>query len=346
ERRAGPSVKRTKETLTISSLNMKGKAVTGNVLPLNKWQGLNKVIRERHIGILALQETHLTEPDVESLTRMYPNIRVFSSRNETHPNREGVAFVINRQMTHADGVTLTEIIPGRAILLRIPWHGSMILQVLNIYAPNSPADNTNFWNTLPRPDIVLGDFNLVEDAIDRIPCHADADAPVEALNAFMHGFHLHDGWRSSNPMSKAFTFVPPNNAYQSRLDRIYTTHRIYQNALNWTISDSSIPTDHNLVSVQIIDADAPFIGQGRRTLPLALMRDKKFMTGAAKIMKKYLPLIRNSRLQQTATHNPQTLMKESKNELTNLAHEQAIVAVPQLRKTIARLEKDLQDTLN
>ena len=68
-----------------------------------------------------------------------------------------------------------ELVPGRALLAKVPWHGDLLLTVLNIYAPNNHAESEIFFKnlklqfetkTLPLPDLMMGDFNLVEDAID------------------------------------------------------------------------------------------------------------------------------------------------------------------------------------
>lgn len=87
----------------------------------------------------------------------------------------GVALVLNRATTNVDDTQFTEIKPGHAIMITTKWHGTEALTILNIYAPNSPAHHPAFWEhitheiahrRLPKPDIVLGDFNLVEDTID------------------------------------------------------------------------------------------------------------------------------------------------------------------------------------
>ena len=68
-----------------------------------------------------------------------------------------------------------------------------MLTIPNVYAPNSPPDNKNFWNELdqafntnpfPYLDILLGDFNVVEDAIDRLPSRNDNANTRNALFNF------------------------------------------------------------------------------------------------------------------------------------------------------------------
>jgi len=123
-------------------------------------------------------------------------------------NAQGVAIVLNRELTNIHGIQQQDIIPGRAILLTLPWHSTLTLTVLNIYAPNAHNENRAFWETLqemwetknlPFPDIMLGDFNIVEDALDRLPSHSDPAGPVSGLDNFRARLHLQDGWRNTNP---------------------------------------------------------------------------------------------------------------------------------------------------
>lgn len=126
------------------------------------------------VKVLALQETHLTERLVNSLHK-YLGRRLeilYSAPPERSTSAQGVAFVLNKDKTNIKDAKLTEITPGRAILLTLPWHKTLVVTILNIYAPNSPSENAKFWQDLDRrwmemhleePDIMLGDFNMVED---------------------------------------------------------------------------------------------------------------------------------------------------------------------------------------
>ena len=75
------------------------------------------------------------------------------------------------------------------MLVSIPWHCNTEINILVIYAPNSVNENQQFWSsiqskleTLPPPDIMLGDFNFVEDALNRLPSRSD-DAVI--TNSFI-----------------------------------------------------------------------------------------------------------------------------------------------------------------
>lgn len=62
---------------------------------------------------------------------------------------------------------------------------------MNTYALNNYEQNKTFWRNLkdfwsqksnrPKPQIFLGDMNLVEDVLDRMPVHEDNQAAVSAI---------------------------------------------------------------------------------------------------------------------------------------------------------------------
>lgn len=87
-----------------------------------------------------------------------------------------VAIVQNKLLMNISGMKSHELVPGRAILTFIPWLKETSLKVLAVYARNEPQTNQYFWESIQsrmrsllRPDIMLGDFNVVEDALDRLP---------------------------------------------------------------------------------------------------------------------------------------------------------------------------------
>ncbi|KAF8209186.1 hypothetical protein K438DRAFT_1960920 [Mycena galopus ATCC 62051] len=159
-------------------------------------------------------------------------LKLFTTLDPDHPNSAGVTLVLNKDITNIEGVETWEIIPGRALLAKIPWYGEITLTVLAIYAPSGDMKlNKEFWDeltriwttqNLPVPDTVLGDMNIVEDAIDRLPHHLDDEAAVSALANFKYLLGLKDGWRMMNPDEKVYTYTHNNGAH-SRIDRANTT---------------------------------------------------------------------------------------------------------------------------
>ena len=92
----------------------------------------------------------------------------------------------------------------------LPWQGDSVVNILAVYAPNVAQENTTFWSALsdkweagglPIPDVMLGDFNVVEEAIDCLPPHQDNAQGVSKLVGFKSMHTLQDSWRHCNPTS-------------------------------------------------------------------------------------------------------------------------------------------------
>ena len=162
-------------------------------------------MREYKTNLLAVQEMHLTQEDVDNIHDLYgTRLKVIFSQGDNH-RAAGVAIVINKERSMSTAIEEFEIIPGRALLACIPWHGDLLLTILNVYAPNGPAENETFWKELkqkfatenpPRPDLMMGDFNKVEDAVDQLPAHLDHTGATQALHELRSMPHLKDGWRA------------------------------------------------------------------------------------------------------------------------------------------------------
>jgi exonuclease III len=267
--------KNTRATLKIASLNMRGR-------DLDKWNHINQMIRDNKIGILAVQEAHLDESRVTWLEELFPKrIKIYHTADPSTPNARGVAIVLNKELTNIAGVTTQEIVPGRAIPLQTNWHAESKLTVLAIYAPNIAMENRDFWRNLhdmwqtrnlPKPDILLGDFNLVEDDVDRLPSHSDNTEATEALDNFKASLQLLDGWRKTHPATRSYSYMQKSSGSQSRIDRIYVTRPIFKYSYDWSIHLTGISTDHKLVSTLIANPTLPFIGKGRWMIPVRLLK--------------------------------------------------------------------------
>ena len=61
------------------------------------------------------------------------------------------------------------------------------------------------------PDILLGDFNMVEEAQDCLPPHPDPNNTTNALMELKASASLIDGWRRANPHPEHdYTFEQPS----------------------------------------------------------------------------------------------------------------------------------------
>ena len=107
--------------------------------------------------------------------------------------------------------------PGRAIVVSIDWHRGQRLSILAVYAPNDHAKNREFWvnirNTLerradiPRPQVLMGDLNMVDSELDRFPAGLDnllgADMSAE-FRVLLTWLKLVDGWNIQTSFHNLF----------------------------------------------------------------------------------------------------------------------------------------------
>ncbi|KAJ7161824.1 Endonuclease/exonuclease/phosphatase [Mycena crocata] len=309
----------------------------------NKWNHVNQVVREKRLGILVVQEAHMTEERRSDVEKLFSKrLKLFTSADPENPTgKGGITVVLNRQLTNTNGVKKWEIIPGRAMLMQTNWHRGEMVTFLAIYAPNNPDENRNFWLKIeewfadnpraPKPNILAGDFNLVEDAIDRLPMHDDNQAAVDALDELLTSFGLYDGWRETFPTTKAFTFHQNIvNGSQSRIDRIYISENMFVTAREWKIEAVGIPTDHKMVSVQIAHESAPNIGKKRWSMPKNLFKDKILTKAIKESGIAALDKISNLTGPRSTENNAQTIWASFKIEITQVAKAREKTIVPRI----------------
>ncbi|KIM54244.1 hypothetical protein SCLCIDRAFT_17748 [Scleroderma citrinum Foug A] len=222
--------------------------------PISKWSAISKTMRENKIGLLALQETHLSDQLAEQASNLYQ--RRLSITNSPHPNNltgsAGIAFVINKELVKAEDVITHVLIPGRVMYILLKWHHTSTLNAINKWADLH----------LPKPDLLLGDFNLTEDLIDRAPARHKNDRAVTALR------------ECRQALKCAFTFTTHGHT-MSRIDRIYAKEDLEDNLIDWTHDAPGIPTNHKMVTVRLALTNSPLIGKDRWSWPLGLLHDKE-----------------------------------------------------------------------
>ncbi|KAH9926011.1 Endonuclease/exonuclease/phosphatase, partial [Fomitopsis serialis] len=314
---------------------------------------INQLLREDRIGILCLQETHLNDSDVQNIENIYGRrITIHNSSSTSATSSQGVATILNRELVDTAGTQFTEIIPGRATLLRTHWHANKHLTIMNVYAPNPPQDNAAFWQQLLqmvengklcKPDLLVGDFNIVEEAIDRIPAKEDSPTAVQNLRSLLRCLNLFDGWRLSEPSKKDFTFPQRGSASRSRLDRIYATNELIMSSQEWSIKTTGVQTDHRLICAHLSTRSAPYIGRGRWNLPSHLLDDDEFKKSAAELGTATIKLMKSTtHLDGNDFPSPiQILHSRFKNDLRELAKRVQKERSPKIRSEINRLSMHL-----
>ncbi|KAF5375513.1 hypothetical protein D9615_009166 [Tricholomella constricta] len=340
--------------LGIGTLNIKG---GGSLSSRGKWLHLWQIMREQGIDVLTVQEAHLDNARKDTVQQTCDEyVHIMHSWNGVDPNSDGIAFVLNKRTTRWKEAKMTELIPGRAAYLHMPWHGENETKILGVYAPNSPNENANFWSTLEtewhnglytKPDIILGDTNFVEDSLDRMPGRNPPPAPAEALGKLKTHFGLVDGWRQTNPSTRKFTFRTERGDSQSRLDRIYIKEDLMRYTHQWEIARTGLSTDHKLVSVRLLNPTAPYLGKGRYSISNALLQHKKLFNQILELGEKFQSRMTElQNIPRDHENNPQREHKKFKEQVVNAVRTYAKTAMPKIRKNIENLEKNMQDLLN
>ncbi|EPS99149.1 hypothetical protein FOMPIDRAFT_1031055 [Fomitopsis schrenkii] len=332
-------------SLLLGSLNISGR---GNLRSAtSKWGSINQLLREQRIGVLMVQETHLTEEDAALIQELYGRrIHIINSPDPTSPlTARGVAFVLNRELVDTSELKVTEVVKGRAIMMKMKWHAGSAITLLNVYAPNQPAENGAFWTRLElditrgrlaKPDVIAGDFNLVEEAVDRLPMKSSPDAPLLALKSLTRSTNMNDGWRLTNPAAKEYSFPQRGGPARSRIDRVYVTDDLFARSLVWNISTTGVPTDHCLITARVTAAQAPYIGRGRWTMPTHLLSDQVFIKLVATLGEAKLrdAVACSKRETRSPANNPQLVLKRFKDEARALARRRLKTKIPKLRAEI------------
>ncbi len=351
-----------KSAIQLASLNMNG---FGNLIrdhPGNKWGRIYRVMSEHRIGILLLQETHLTAERTAAIHKMFAKkIRIFSSEHPEAPTqRDGVAVVLNSRYISTSDATAIEVVPGKAIQVSVSCQGGDRKHILCVYAPTSDGvpERTRFFNNVrryyeehplcPKPQLLAGDFNNVEDSLDRLPITDGPDQSISALDdlKLSLGLMLADGWRLTYPNTREYTFHRGSGkaAVFSRLDRIYVTPQLFDNAREWRICEAGVKTDHSLILVQLTPENAPVVGEGRPTFPLSLIKDKKLSRDLKAcgegVMRELAEL--EAAGTRTADANPQRILCRFKAAAMKLARTREKEVIPRLVAEIREREKALR----
>ncbi|KAJ3750862.1 Endonuclease/exonuclease/phosphatase, partial [Lentinula detonsa] len=344
--------------LRLATLNIRGFGNPSVFHQDNKWQHIRRLISTRKIAILALQETHLSTERIETINCHFgKSLIVIGSPDPENPTgKSGVAIVLNTELFRPERIKKNVIVPGRALMVQLD-HGPSSMNILAIYAPNvsgsDGAENAEFWRIIKdhlpstKPEIMLGDCNITEAGmIDRLPAHDDPEEACVALDELKQRLQIRDGWRTTFPNEKRFTYLQSATGSQSRLDRIYATDKIIETAREWEIGTTGIPNlDHCIASVQITNEHAPWLGRGRWRIPDYVVEDKDFLTFAqeqGELAQKELEETQT----RTSHQNPQRIWHQYKQKLIQKARARAHQIIPGLQRKINATELDLSRTLN
>jgi ribonuclease HI/exonuclease III len=347
---------RTKRAATkIASLNIKGYGTTLRAESENtehKWFHVNQIMKLKKISILAVQETHLTDARRAELETVFPKLKIYMSAHPDHPTRRGgIAIVINKTLIREELSSETTVVRGRALELNTTLHRGTKLRVLAVYAPNDPTENAEFWTEIRNYyngksyslDMMVGDTNMVEDAIDRLPAHLDSFPQVNAMAELKNDLGLVDGWRQTFPKKREFTFTQNNSHSHSRIDRIYIAPDIFETTRDWRNEPSGIPgADHDMIAVQVVDTESPEIGKGRWSMPHYLTADKILIDKVRCLGVEMVKKMENISV-RSENNNPQNIYRVWKSKIKDEAIKRSLQMVPKLQTELNQVENEIKE---
>jgi exonuclease III len=261
------------------------------------------MMTKKTLGILLLQETHLDQAAALRLATLYPGLGF-----EAHCSADGSAGVMTvirkdlvswagSQRRYSDN-------DGRLLVCSVCVGGQEII-VGNLYAPaNELRRREWFQHEMEQADdmrrdwgldVVGGDWNFVEDSLDRETPRFVSVADTLLVNSFRlawapTGEELIDGWRSRYPDVRLYTHL--NNAHRAnlsggmtRIDRLYVRGDWLDSVTQWSITKAHVSTDHNAVGLQLRLATGGIPrGPGRFRIPMTLIVDPLHVTCALDII--------------------------------------------------------------
>ncbi|KAJ3716676.1 hypothetical protein C8R42DRAFT_588394, partial [Lentinula raphanica] len=358
DRQTGVCAKNTKASIKIAALNIKGHGSTNPDHQNNKWGGIEAMMLRQKISMLIVGEAHLDANRRAEIESRHLELKILYSRLEHTPNAAGVAVVLHKKLANTKGIQIHEIVAGHAMIIESTYHADTKISILAIYAPNRDnTSNAGFWKSISdffgrnphirKPDFMLGDMNMVEEAIDRLPPRMECSSIMDAFDDLKLTLQLEDGWRNTYPTRLEYTFSQERTGYEprhARLDRIYTKASCAERCSSWEITQTNIKTDHKMVSVRYTSEDAPDIGKGRWVMPAHILYDKEvkeFLQREGLALCQRMEEIEQA--EQRDEHlNAQTLWAEFKKEFVRLARQRAKIVIPRIEKEI----KDVKTKLN
>lgn len=135
----------TRAQVRVAALNIKGRRGTSIKELGHKWHDIHRMLFDEKIGVMAVTETHLSVQRARKIQQdeyLSKRMEIFNSIAMERPGRKGVAMVLNREITNTVGIKFRRLIPGRAILATIPWHGKITLRFLRYMLRQTPRLKT------------------------------------------------------------------------------------------------------------------------------------------------------------------------------------------------------------
>jgi len=113
----------------------------------------------------------------------------------------------------------------------------------------------------------MGDFNCVENNIDRSPPHKDNEKVVASLRKITTRNKLIDVWRMQNPTSQNFPLFQTSSKAMVHIDRIYVHKELLNYVYGNEVGMGQEISGYDLVFIKIMENNLPYCGKGLWKLP-------------------------------------------------------------------------------
>ena len=345
-----------KQTLKIATINIKGKTQGPN--KRSKYKDLTTIMRKERIAIVIATETKMTKTEAHKQEQMNPKIRIITNCNTN--TKEGIAVIINKELESQIKIEHTTIIENRASEIKIEWKQNTY-KTIAIYSPNPNKEKILFykdlkdkinWGETELNNILMGDFNMTEEDIDRMPPRPEDSKVKQAFGKIKRKYELEDTWRHFNEDKLEFTHTSTNGS-MSRIDRIYTNKHLLKNIQTTYITTSAKLSDHDIVVTEIADKAKVDQGPGVWRLDSTLLKNKEFEKQCEKkILKAQGRLLHylsqatgktNEQLKQLREkENPQTILQTLKTQIQECAKQKRNQIRNQQTKKKQKIKKALE----
>jgi len=242
-----------------------------------KRASLFKFLKNNKYDIICLQETHVTESDVEVWSKQWGGKCFF---NKGTNKSKGEAVLVSR---HFEGNVELIFSQERLLVVSVQCEKFKFI-IVNVYAPNASSEKMAFFSNLNEilsdyrdsEVILLGDFNcVINNDVDIISGQPHKNIEVKALNDAVKSLGLHDAWRSEHGEEKEFTWNRFNPFIARRLDYIFVSTELLTDC---TACDHVIVpnSDHKAVVLEL--CDSAFVrGPGYWRFNNSVLRNQHFV---------------------------------------------------------------------
>lgn len=143
---------------------------------------------------------------------------------------------------------------GRILSILISF-GSVLFNLVNVYAPNKGSERKTFFEQLhtffiSQGDYIIGgDFNCVNSVLDKFQSNDVLSSDRVCLAALKSDFSLVDVYRKSNPRGICFTWSNSSHSQASRLDRFFVSRSLFKCCSNKVLP--CVFSDHDFVLLEL-----------------------------------------------------------------------------------------------